>query len=210
MFRGFPPDALAFYAELQENNNREWWQANKARYEEHVRGPMELLLDGLFDDWGEAKVFRPNRDVRFSKDKAPYKTGIAAVVGGHYVALSAEGLSAGGGKYELSRDQLARFRAALDEPRRAARFVAMAERVEAAGLQLLGSELTTAPRGFDADHPQIRWLRHRRLYAMRSWPPRKWLHTKEALRRVDETWRAVDPLVQWLAEEVGPPQDRAR
>jgi uncharacterized protein (TIGR02453 family) len=208
VFSGFPPDALAFYRELEDNNSREWWQANKRRYEEHVRAPMELLLDGLFDTWGEAKVFRPSRDVRFSKDKSPYKTAIGAIAGGHYVQLSADGLMAGGGFYELSRDQLARFRAVLDDPRRARGFKAIAEELEAAGMPVQGSELATAPRGFAADHPEIRWLRHKRVYAMRSWKPARWLHTKAALQRVDETWSAVDPLVRWLQDEVGPPQHR--
>jgi uncharacterized protein (TIGR02453 family) len=208
VFSGFPPDALAFFRELTDNNSKDWWHANKARYEAHVRGPFELLLDALFDDWGEAKLFRANRDTRFSKDKSPYKTQIAALVGGHYVQLSADGLLAGGGMPHLSKDQLQRYRAALDEPRRAARLVDAVERARAEGLELWGETLQTAPRGWSPDHPQIALLRHKELLCGRSWPVEPWLHTDEAVRRVDGCWRAVDPLVRWLQEEVGPPTGR--
>jgi uncharacterized protein (DUF2461 family) len=76
-FDGFPPAAFAFYAELEEpgNNSKRWFDANRDRYERDVRRPMEALLAAAADGFGtDAKVFRPNRDVRFSPDKRPYKT----------------------------------------------------------------------------------------------------------------------------------------
>src|SRR6266545_7682552 len=118
-FDGFGPGAPRFFDELAENNTRDWWQANKARYESDVRAPLEYLLAELADEFGEAKVFRPNRDTRFSADKSPYKTAAAAVVGTPgggtatlYVQLSATGLMVGGGCYHPAKDQLARMRAA--------------------------------------------------------------------------------------------------
>ena len=68
-FTGFGKGAIGFYEELAGNNSREWWHANKRRYEDDVRLPMEALLQDVAEEYGEAKLFRPNRDTRFSKDK---------------------------------------------------------------------------------------------------------------------------------------------
>src|SRR4029450_12236428 len=110
-FDGFGPGGLRFFDELAENNDRGWWHDNKARYESEIRAPLEYLLDDLAGEFGEGKVFRPNRDTRFSADKSPYKTAAAAVVNGPegsiatlYVQLSATGLVVGGGCYHPARD----------------------------------------------------------------------------------------------------------
>ena len=210
-FTGFPSDALAFYAELAEDNSKTFFDAHRARYEEHVRVPLEALLDEAAAEFGDARVFRPNRDVRFGPDKSPYKLTAAATVGdGLYVQLSTDGLVAGGGSYDLSRDQLARYRAAVEHERHGPRLEAIRAELEAAGLTLHGEELKRAPRGTDPDHPRIVLLRHKRIYAMRAWEPAGWLHRREARDRVFAVWRAALPLVEWLAAHVGPPQDRHR
>ncbi len=72
-FGGIPSDAVTFYADLAGHNTRDWWAANKRRYEDSVRGPLRELTDALADEFGPAKIFRPHRDVRFSPDKTPYK-----------------------------------------------------------------------------------------------------------------------------------------
>src|SRR6266536_95846 len=96
-FAGWPPEALAWFEGLEADNTRAWFQANRAAYERSVRAPLEALVAELQPSFGEVKVFRPNRDVRFSADKSPYKTQASAVVGGYYVQLSANGLLAGAG-----------------------------------------------------------------------------------------------------------------
>jgi uncharacterized protein (TIGR02453 family) len=210
-FAGFPPDALAFYAELAEDNSKAFFDAHRARYEQAVRLPLEALLDEAFAEFGDAKAFRPNRDVRFSKDKSPYKLAAAAVTqSGCYVQLSAEGLLVGAGFYDLSRDQLQRYRAAVEHERHGPALEAICADLRQAGLELHGEELKRAPRGTDPDHPRIALLRHRRVYCGRSWPPGRWLHTHEAAERTFAAWRAGRPLAGWLQEHVGPPQDRAR
>src|SRR4051812_2745922 len=99
-FRGWPVEAVEFFDGLLADNSRVYWQDHKSIYEQCVRAPMEELLTELAPEFGTGKVFRPYRDVRFSKDKAPYKTAIAAsLTGGGYIQMSADGLSAGCGLY---------------------------------------------------------------------------------------------------------------
>ena len=100
-FDGIPAGAFGFYADLEQNNNRDWWLEHKARYETLVREPLAALLAELEPRFGPAKIFRPNRDIRFSQDKSPYKTAQGAVASfqegvGYYVQLSADGLLVGG------------------------------------------------------------------------------------------------------------------
>src|SRR3954449_7212323 len=101
-FAGIPDDAFRFYSDLEQNNNRDWWLEHKPVYDGAVKEPLTLLLAGLEPRFGPARLFRPNRDIRFSAEKAPYKTaqGAFAALGegvGFYVQLSADGLFIGGG-----------------------------------------------------------------------------------------------------------------
>ena len=110
-FRGWPVEAVEFFDGLLADNSKVYWQDHKDVYEQCVRAPMEELLVELADEFGAGKVFRPYRDVRFSKDKSPYKTAIAArLAGGGYVQMSADGLAAGCGLYRPAPDQLERYR----------------------------------------------------------------------------------------------------
>jgi uncharacterized protein (TIGR02453 family) len=208
-FRGFGKGAIVFFEELAAHNSREWWLANKKRYEAEIREPLELLLTDLEREFGEAKVFRPNRDTRFSKDKTPYKTSAAAVIhaatGGLYVSLSSEGIWAGGGGYILARDQLARFREAVDDERSAKKLERVLADLRRRKADVGGhSELKTAPRGYAADHPRIELLRLDGITAGWLFPPRAWFHTAQAETKVADSWRAVRPLNEWLQEHVGP------
>ena len=116
-FRGWPVEALEFFDGLEADNSKIYWQANKAVYETLVRAPMEELLAELEPEWGEGRIFRPYRDVRFSADKSPYKTQIGATVGEGYVQLNAEGLAAGSGMWEMAPDQLERYRRTVADDR---------------------------------------------------------------------------------------------
>ena len=112
-FRGWRPEALEFFEGLETDNSKAYWQAHRSTYETEVLAPMEELLAELEPEWGEGRIFRPYRDIRFSADKSPYKTNIAAMVGPGYVHLSADGLGAGMGMYHMAPDQLERFRDVL-------------------------------------------------------------------------------------------------
>jgi uncharacterized protein (TIGR02453 family) len=213
-FAGFPPAAFRFYAELADdrNNDRAWFDANRATYEGAVRTPMEALLARAADDgWGDGKVFRPNRDVRFSKDKRPYKHHCGAVIAfrdgseraSRYVQVDATGMMAGIGYWELSRDQVERFRRAVDDPASGEELRSLVEQAREAGNDVLGSELKRAPRGYDPSHPRIELLRHKRLAVGRSWPVASWMHTPEAYARVTQLWRDGEPVATWLETHVG-------
>ena len=119
-FAGWPPEAIEFYEGLVADNSKAYWQAHKEDYERAVLAPMLELIAELSPQFGEGHVFRPYRDVRFSADKSPYKTAIAATIGRGYVQLSADGLGAGAGLHMPASDQLERYRRAVDDDRRAA------------------------------------------------------------------------------------------
>lgn len=119
-FTGIPVAALDFYEDLEADNSKTWWAAHKETYDEVVRRPMASLTAALEDEFGTAKLFRPYRDVRFSKDKIPYKTHQGAFVGlaescGYYVQIDAAGLMVAGGFYASSSETIARYRAAVDD-----------------------------------------------------------------------------------------------
>jgi uncharacterized protein (TIGR02453 family) len=209
-FRGFPPDALAFFADLEANNNRPWWLANKDRFEASVRDPMRALLDELEPTYGTFHAFRMNRDVRFSKDKTPYKTAHAAMTeteGGtsHYVHLSQAGLFVGAGVYHPGRDQLARFRAAVLDDRTGADLEDAVGAVRGAGIDVSAGEgsLSTAPRGVRKDHPRIELLRWKGCIASREVGTPSWLHTARVVKEVRAVWEKAAPLVAWLDAHVG-------
>ena len=98
-FSGFPREAFSFWKGLERNNNRDWFQAHKAQYEQSVRRPMQLLIDELAPLYGPGKLSRINRDMRFQKEK-PYKDYLATGLGGCYISLSKEGLWVGTGMYK--------------------------------------------------------------------------------------------------------------
>jgi uncharacterized protein (TIGR02453 family) len=208
-FTGFGKGALAFYDDLAANNSRDWWHANKARYEAEVRRPMEELLEDLSREFGEAKLFRPNRDTRFSKDKTPYKTSIAAVIhddagGSVYVSLSAEGMHVGGGAYHPERPRLARLRQAIDDDRSGTELERIAADLRKAKADVTAHEaLKSAPRGYSADHPRIDLLRMSGIIGIWEHKPGAWLHTAKAKDRVVDGWRKLEPLNAWLRKHVG-------
>ena len=205
-FRGWPVEAIEFFEGLEADNCKAYWQANKDLYERCVKGPMEDLLAELAPELGTPRLFRPYRDVRFSKDKTPYKTNIAALIGEFgYVSLSAEGLGAGAGMVHLAADQLERYRKAVDDEKAGTALEAVVGSLREQGHECGPFEaLKTAPRGFPKDHPRIELLRAKGLITWRQWPPGPWLHTAKARTRVVDVIRASKPLHEWLSENVGP------
>ena len=204
-FKGWPAEALEFFDGLEEENTKAYWQRHKQDYETLVRAPMEELLADLEPKWGEGRIFRPYRDVRFSKDKTPYKTHIGAMVGDGYVQLSSKGLAAGSGMWEMAPDQLERYRKAVGDDTTGAKLAKVVAAAREAGLDVSGhGELKTAPRGFPSDHPRIDLLRYKGLVTWREWPVAAWLGTRRAEERLVEFFAQSKPMNKWLDANVGP------
>jgi uncharacterized protein (TIGR02453 family) len=205
-FRGWPAEALEFYEGLEADNSKAYWTAHKAVYEERVRRPMAELLDELSAEFGPGKIFRPNRDVRFSADKSPYKTSIAATLErGGYVQLSARGLAAGRGIYVMASDQLARYRQAVDAEPTGAKLATLVVDAGVLGIEITGHErLKTAPKGYPRDHPRAELLRYKGLIAWQQWPVAAWLGTAKAKAKLVEFLHRCQPLTDWLDSHVGP------
>jgi len=203
-FKGWPERALAFYEGLEADNSKAYWLDHKDVYERDVKAPMEALLSELTKEFGETKLFRPYRDVRFSRDKSPYKTTIAGMVGEHYIQLSADGLLAGAGWYHMEAPQLERFRAAVAAEGTGRKLASLVEGLRKKDLDVHAMDvLKTAPRGYPRDHPRVELLRFKGLVAMRSWAPAAWLGTAGAKKRVVEVFHAAKPLLGWLDANVG-------
>lgn len=212
-FEGWSPRAVAWFEGLERDNSREYFNGTRELYEDAVKGPLLALLAELEGEFGgKAKMFRPHRDVRFSADKSPYKTQASAYLqsgdgAGHYVEVSMDGLMAGSGMYQLARDQLARYRQAVDDPSPGGQLADVVDALRAGGYGIHGEALKTAPRGFSRDHPRVALLRHRGLFLMADIPPGGELYSRRALDHVRTTWRAAAPLNAWLTTHVGPTEE---
>ncbi len=203
-FRGWPAEALEFFEGLEADNTKAYWQEHKGSYESLVRAPMEELLAELSPKWGEGRIFRPYRDVRFSSDKSPYKTHMGATIGDGYIQLTSNGLGAGAGMWEMGPDQLQRYREAVDEARTGNRLVALTSKITEAGIDISGhGVLKTAPKGYPKDHPRIELLRYKGLIAWQEWPAGAWLGTRRAKERVVAFFETSAPLTKWLGTHVG-------
>lgn len=208
-FTGFPAAAFEFYERLGLDNSRTFWQANKSTYDTAVKQPMLEFIEAI-GDYGPLQMFRPYRDVRFAKDKTPYKDHAGAYGEsqggtGYYVQLSAKGMFTGAGYYIMAADQLERFRAKVDADATGSELEGIAKAVERKGLTLgSGEALKTAPRGYPKDHPRIEFLRRKGLFAGRDFPVAKWMSTKGALEKLMQVWKDAAPLTEWLDAHVGP------
>jgi len=217
-FAGFPVEGMEFYEQLVADNSRTFWQANKGRYDEFVKQPMVASTEAL-DEFGPFHMFRPHNDVRFSKNKPPYKThqgayGESEGGTGYYAQFSADGLMVGAGYYAMAKDQLARFREAIDGEATGAEVAALVADAERRKYSIAAIDsLKTAPRGYPKDHPRIELLRRKGLIAMKEFGAPKWIHTPGAAERIRDTWTGVADLCAWLDAHVGPstlpPDDRS-
>ena len=173
-FGGWPAEAVEFYEGLEADNSKSYWTSHKAVYEDAVLRPMQELTELLAAEFGEPKIFRPYRDIRFSADKTPYKTHIGAVLGHtSYVQFSAD-------------------------------LEAIIAELEKAGVEIHGHEsLKSAPRGYPPDHPRIGLLRHKGLTTWQHWEPGSWLRESSAADRVTSFFRTSAAVCSWLTSNVG-------
>jgi uncharacterized protein (TIGR02453 family) len=206
----FTPKATKFFAGLERDNSKEYWTANKAIFEKEVKEPMASLVDSLPDEFGPFKVFRMNRDIRFSADKSPYKTqhGAAHEADGtvYYVHLDAQGLMAACGAYMMAPDQLERYREAVAADSTGRALQDILDDLNARGLEVghgMSEPLKTAPRGYPKDHPRVELLRQKAVSAHRRLEGSQ-LRDAAAVRQfVVDTFDACGPMNDWITSNIG-------
>ena len=223
-FAGFDRNAMAFWPELASEMNRDWFQTNKERYEALWVRPMQALLDDVGAriaaayrplKLGPAKVMRIHRDVRFAKDKAPYKTHIGAVItvagkkvgqGGNaamYVHIGLDEDFVGVGCYMFDAQKLAKWRKAVAGKAGVA-LAALVKKLRAAGYEVGGhDDYKRVPKPHADDHPRAELLKMRGLTAGPGEIPRGMLHQAALADWLVEHGKALAPLVTWLHKNVG-------
>jgi uncharacterized protein (TIGR02453 family) len=208
-FTGIPQAALDFYERLEADNSKAFWEANKQTFKDVVRTPVEDLCEEL-GEYGPFHLFRPHNDLRFSRNKPPYKTqqgayGESEGGAGHYVAISAKGLMCASGYYAMAKDQLDRFRAAVVADATGSELAAIVADLERRRYAIGAiDELKTAPRGFDKEHPRIELIRRKGLMMSKDFGAPKWLHTTQTVAKVRGVWDAAADMNAWLDAHVGP------
>jgi uncharacterized protein (TIGR02453 family) len=209
----WPAEALDFLRELEANNDRDWFKANRGRYDADLVAPARDLAARL-SHLGDAHLFRPYNDTRFHM-RPPIKEQLGVAIGyggagGYYVELSLDGLLVAAGLHHPASDQLERFRAAIDDGRQAAAFERAVGTATAAGLEVPDPELKRAPRGYPQDHPRIERLRLKAITVYRRHPLKPWLHKPRCDELIAGQLEAARPLVSWLGRNVGPSTKSAR
>ena len=220
-FPGFPPEALKFLRALKKNNDRDWFQEHKEKFEEVVRNPMLELLARINDDLMKfapdyvtepAKaIFRIYRDTRFSKDKTPYKTHLAAVFShrvmprnhgaGFYFQVSTDKVGVGGGIYGPPPDLLRSIRSHVAENH--SQYDKAIRDVNAKKIagKFEGQALTRVPKGWDPEHPAAELLKCRSLFFYAELPPETMLRpTLE--KEITSRFRAIAKFVQLLDQPI--------
>ncbi len=205
----WPADALEFLRELEDNNDREWFRAHRARYDTVLLGPAIALAERL-RHLGEPRTFRPYNDTRFHP-RPPIKEHLGVAIGyggagGYYFELSLDGLVVAAGLHRPAPDQLERYRAAIDDGRRAEQFETAIATAIAGGLAPAAPTLKRAPRGYPADYPRIDRLRMKELIVHRRHALEPWIHRPACDKQLQRELESARPLVEWLAENIGLPR----
>jgi uncharacterized protein (TIGR02453 family) len=216
VFAGMPDEGLAFLEDLEERNTKEFFDAHKRLFQERVQAPFAALLDAAAErlrrsapELGQPKAFRIYRDLRFSKDKTPYKTSMSGHVAhrapadgvvevGYFVNLGPEGLYAAGGLYHPGRPELERVRAAVAGSDGGAELASILRRAAGRGMEQWLDPLQRMPKPYPADHPLADLLRARSFTLHRHHERGPFMLTGELLDRLVEDWRALVPLNRWL------------
>jgi uncharacterized protein (TIGR02453 family) len=219
-FDGFPLEGIKFLKQLKRNNDRDWFEKHKDDYETSVKLPMQSLIAALhphfqrfapeFDINPKRSIFRIYRDVRFSKDKTPYKTHVAAhfvlrgkpkgIEGsGYYLHIEPGEVFIGGGIYMPDNDQLKKIRKAIvDKPKQFLSIVQEPVFKKTFGA-LEGEKLQRPPKGYEPDHPMVEWLKHKQFFVGVEWPESRSLRQKFTADAAT-VFETATPLVRFLNE----------
>ena len=208
MSAGIPFAALDFYEDLEADNSKSWWTEHKTVYDEQVRAPIVALMTQLEPEFGTAKIFRPYRDVRFAKDKTPYKVNQGAVIhepgrAALYLHVDAEGLFVAGGRWELSSTEVSRYRDLVLDDYQGGRLVEVLAALRRSKFTQGEPQLQRLPHGVDRDHPRAELLRRKSVAVSRQYGSPAWLPTAQTAQEVARAWRTMRPLLDWLDQLAG-------
>ena len=211
-----PPSVFSFLEDLKENNHREWFQNNKTRYQEQYNYALqfadELLLrmkqiDTIETISGKKSLFRINKDVRFSKDKSPYKTNIGGALtratkylrGGYYFHIEPGNCFLGGGFWAPSPEDLKHIRLQIAaDPGPLQQILSSKEFIATFG-QLEGEQLKSAPKGFSKDHPAIDLINYKQFLLIKKLTDEE-VQSKQYLETVVSTFQAMRPFFNYMSE----------
>ena len=219
-FEGFPREGIEFLKRLKRNNNRPWFEKHKGEYESHVKLPMQSLIAALkphfdkfapeFDVNPRRSMFRVYRDVRFSKDKTPYKTHVAGhfvlrgkpkgIEGsGYYLHIEPGEVFLGGGIYMPDGEQIKRIRRAIAD--RSEQFLSIISdrRFKKRFGRIEGDKLQRVPQGYEPDHPMAEWLKHKQFFVGIEWPESK-CYKRVFVKEIARLFEEATPFVRFLNE----------
>jgi uncharacterized protein (TIGR02453 family) len=220
-FEGFPKEGLKFLKQLKKNNNREWFGKHKAEYEEFVKLPIQSLIASLkapmvkfapeIDVNPKRSLFRIYRDTRFSKNKAPYKTHVAAVFhlkghwedsAGYYVHIEPGTIYIGGGVYRPNSDQLKKIRSAIAERSKEFLDIVQSKIFMKRFRVLEGEKLQRAPLGYPTDHPMVEWLKYKSFYTGVE-RGEKECFSAQFVESITLVYKDLLPLIRFLNKSLG-------
>ena len=221
-FPGFPPETQAFLRELRENNNREWFAANKARFDDVVRAPALQWVDAMGERLkqldadivvdlrvnGSGSLMRAARDTRFSKDKSPYKVNVAMMwwhgAGkkmqhpgfGMQITPDDAGLMAG--MFHFQKPMLEAYRQAVVDEELGQALLKAVNVVEGAGYSVSGRHYKTVPRGYDKQHPRAEWLKYNNFHAGTHDIPPGVIASPQLMDACFDHFAKLAPIHHWL------------
>jgi len=223
-FEGFPESGLAFLRDLAEHNDRDWFEAHRDAWDEGIVPAMlawcgdlqqrlrDVMPELTFVPRVGGSLYRLNRDIRFSKDKRPYKSHVAALMWeggaekhdapGLYLHVAPNEVIFGGGLYVFEEGRLDRYRKLLHNARAAERLEEALATAKKGGLKPDGEKLVRTPRGFDPEGAFAELSKYKGLVVARSMKPAGWLHSNDALDKSEDAARAYAPLHAWMRDEL--------
>lgn len=226
-FKGLPKDFFVFFRELAKHNERAWFEANKPRYKDVVVAPLCDLMETLAPRVAKiskhivvdprpngGSMFRIYRDVRFSKDKSPYKTnaglhfrhaqGKDAHVPGYYMHFAVDEVFLGGGIWMPEPDALGKVRRAIADEPKAWKKVVEDKAFAKAFKGIEGEALARPPKGFDPNHPLIADIKRKSFFAMHESSPKS-AQSAGFADEVESAFKAAKPLMKFLCDALGAP-----
>ena len=219
-FTGFPKEAFEFLTGLEQDNTRVYWQEHNEIWQAVIRPTMRSLMDELEPFFGPLRMYRPNRDIRFSHNKDPYKTWVGITTQGTgpggiglFFAIEPHSMRMSAGSGAFAGDQIKEYRRSLDNPVAGPKFERIISRIKQAGYTLSSGRkppLVQMPRGYDADHPRAAYLKWRGVVLRHQIPYEDWFGSPVVLDHIIKVWSAGLPLIEWVQEYVGPTQLKRR